>query len=51
MDKKIRGALQLLLALLAILFIFVPMGLPTYLPVLLLALAFLINGVHHLTAK
>lgn len=51
MDKKMRGAIQLILALLAILFIFVPMGLPTYLPVLLIALAILMNGAHHLTTK
>lgn len=51
MDKKMRGTIQLILALLAILLIFVPMGMPTYLPVLLLALAFLVNGVHHLTTK
>jgi hypothetical protein len=51
MDKKTRGALQLILALLAIIFVFVPV-MPTWnLPVLMLALAFIINGAHHLMTK
>jgi hypothetical protein len=49
MDKKMRGVTQLILAILAIVFAIFPMGLPTYLPVFLLALAFIINGAHHLT--
>jgi len=51
MNPKTLGAIQLILALLAILFVYVPMGLPAYMPVMWLALAFVVTAIHHFTEK
>jgi hypothetical protein len=51
MNPKTLGAIQLILALLAILLVFYPMNMPAYLPTLLLALTFVITAVHHFTEK
>ncbi len=50
MKPKTLGAIQLILALLAILFVYYPMG-PAELPTLLLALTFVITAIHHFTEK
>jgi hypothetical protein len=51
MKPKTLGAIQLILALLAILFAYYPMGLPAEFPTLLLALTFVVTAIHHFTEK
>jgi|GEM_PF-6422145 len=49
MEAKTLGIIQLVLAVLAVIFTFWQVW--GYLPILLLALAFLVMGYHHLTEK
>ena len=50
MEPKTLGAIQLVLAVLAGLFVFYPVT-DWNLPVVLLALTFLITAIHHFTEK